>query len=187
MSQRPQAELAPAPRSRLFFALWPDATQRGELYRLARRLHSGCGGRVTRRDKLHLTLVFLGNIEHEKIPQLEALAARLRVPRFDLEFGATGYWRHNRIVWAAPVAIPQRLAELVAALEGTLENAGYRFDRRPYAPHITLIRDAHEPGELPRFSTRWEISEFALVQSTRDDQGSRYQVVARWPLAADVN
>jgi len=167
--------------------LWPGAVQRRELYRLARAMHGGCGGRVTRQDNLHLTLVFLGNVERPKIPQLEALAAQLRMPRFDLEFGVTGFWRHNRIVWAAPLATPQQLSELVAALEGALQPAGFRFDRRLYAPHITLIRDAREPGELPRFTARWEISEFALVQAARDDRGSRYEVVGSWPLAAGVH
>jgi 2'-5' RNA ligase len=186
MSQRPQAELAPAPRSRLFFALWPDATQRGELYRLARCLHSGCGGRVTRRDKLHLTLVFLGNVERERISQLVSLAKQPRIPRFELEFGVMGYWRHNRIVWAAPVAIPPALSELVAALEDILQTAGFRFDRRPYAPHVTLIRDARAPNQLPRMNSRWEISQFSLVQAVRDELGSRYEIVANWPLAAGV-
>lgn len=184
MSQRFQTEPAQTPR--LFFAIWPGATQRSALNQLARNLHGGCGGRVVRRDNLHLTLVFLGNVEREKIPQLKALAVPWRVLRFDLEFGVTGYWRHNHIVWAAPVAIPQQLNDLVAALEGVLENAGIGFDRRPYAPHVTLIRNAREPGELPHFASRWEISDFALMQSTRDDRGSRYEVVASWPLAAEA-
>lgn len=186
MSQKSRTEAVPTPSSRLFFALWPGAIQRDELYRLARSLHGDCGGRLMRRDNLHLTLVFVGNVERERIPQLESLVKLPRVPRFELEFGVTGYWQHNRIVWAAPVAIPPALSELVAALEDSLQTAGFRFDRRPYAPHVTLIRDARAPNQLPRMNSRWEISEFSLVQAMRDEMGSRYEIVANSPLAAGV-
>lgn len=130
-----------------------------------------------RRDNLHLTLVFLGNVGCEKIPQLEALAARQRIPQFDLEFGVAGYWRHNRIVWAAPVATPESMRELVAALERALKSEGLHFDLRPYVPHITLLRDARAPKVLPLLEFEWRVSEFALVESARG-----YRVLARWAL-----
>ena len=44
---------------RLFFALWPDDTQRGELHAAAQRAHSKSGGRLMRRENLHLR-------EHDK-------------------------------------------------------------------------------------------------------------------------
>lgn len=184
MPQRPRADPVPAPKPRLFFALWPGATQRDELNRLARSLHGGCGGRVMQRENLHLTLVFLGNVEREKIPRLEALAAKLRVPQFDLEFGVTGYWRHNRIVWAGPQATPESLRELVAALERALISGGYKFDERPYVPHVTLVRDARAPAALLPLAFDWRIREFALIESARAARGPEYRVLARWPLAA---
>ncbi len=138
------------------------------------------------RDKLHLTLVFLGNIAREKIPQLEAIARQQSGAGFDLEFGAIGHWRHNRIVWAAPLATPEPLRELVAALEQALLQAGFAFDRHSYkneyVPHMTLIRDARAPALPPPFALDWPIDDFALVESAR---GAEYRVLARWPLHAD--
>ena len=156
---------------------------RGELYRLAQSLREDCGGRVVQRDNLHLTLMFLGNVAREKIPQLEALAARQRSAGFDFKFGATGYWRHNRIVWAAPLSTPETLHELVAALELALQQAGFKFNQRPYAPHLTLIRDAHAPATLPPFALDWPVRDFVLVESARGGQGPAYRVLARWALA----
>jgi 2'-5' RNA ligase len=172
--------------------LWPDATVRGGFHRLAQSLHRDCGGRIVRRDNLHLTLVFLGDVAREKIPQLEIIAAQQSGVGFDLEFGATGYWRRNRIVWAAPLAIPEPLRELAAALEQALQQAGFGLDRRShknehkneYAPHLTLIRDARAPALLPPLALGWAISDFALAESVRGARGVEYRVLARWPLNA---
>ncbi len=171
------------PGARLFFALWPDATVRGGLYRIAQSAHQDCGGRIVHRDNLHLTLVFLGDVARAKIPQLEAMAGQLHGAGFGLEFGATGYWRRNRIVWAAPLATPGPLRGLVAALEQALQQAGFAFDRHghknEYVPHLTLIRDARAPAALPPLAFDWPVDDFALVESAR---GAEYRVLARWPL-----
>ncbi len=135
-----------------------------------------------RRDNLHLTLVFLGDVAREKIPQLEAVAGHRNGAGFGLEFGTTGYWRHNRIVWAAPHATPEPMHGLVTALEQALDRAGFNFDRRPYAPHITLIRDARAPAVLPPLAFDWPVGDFALVESARSAQGAAYRVLVSWPL-----
>ena len=163
--------------------MWPDAAARDKLYRAAQVLHRECGGRIVHRDNLHLTLVFLGSVAREKLPQLEHIARQQHGAAFDLAFGATGYWRHNRIVWAAPQATPELLRDLVAALEVSLEPAGFKFDRRPYVPHMTLIRDARMPAILPRLAFAWPVADFALVESARGAKGPEYRVLARHALA----
>jgi 2'-5' RNA ligase len=173
-----------APTARLFFAIWPDAAARARLYAHAQALHKDCGGRVTRRDNLHLTLVFLGSVARAQIAQIEAAAARCDGPCFEFALDTTGYWRHNRIVWAAPAAVPAPLRGLVASLESGLAASGCTLDRRPYEPHLTLIRNAREPRLPPALELAWPVTEFTLVESTRDAHGARYDVIARWPLAA---
>jgi 2'-5' RNA ligase len=170
----------------LFFALWPDAAVRDHLYAAAQARHRECGGRVMRRDNLHLTLVFLGSVTHDKIPALDALARQLRGDAFALAFGTTGYWRRNRIVYAAPHAVPAPLLALVAALEKALTNAQFAFDQRPYVPHITLIRDARVPATLPPLAFNWPVVDFTLVESGRDAKGVAYRVRARWPLQGRI-
>ena len=172
-----------APAARLFFALWPNDAVRAGLFRLAQTLHRDCGGRLIRGDNLHQTLVFLGKVAADRIPGLAALAVNRYIPPFELRLNDSGYWRHNRIVWVAPGAVPEPLRELVAALEGALNAAGFDFDRRPYAPHITLVRNAREPRLLLAPDLAWPVSEFALVESASNEGGSRYRIIARWPLA----
>ena len=167
----------------MFFALWPDDGVRDALHREAQRLHRNCGGRVMRRENVHLTLAFIGDVAVERLDELKSVAGTIAGRSFEFVLDQLGYWRHNRIVWAAPQSVPGPLREIVTALESGLKQAEFEFDRRPYAPHLTLLRNAREPRVLPALDVPWPVSDFALVQSVRDEHGSRYQVVASWPLA----
>ncbi len=137
-----------------------------------------------RRDNLHLTLVFLGDIARDNIPQLTAIAGSLPWAAFDLEFGTLDYWMDNRIVWAAPCAVPQPLRDLVAALGSVLSGAGFDFDHRPYVPHVTLLRDARPPPAPPVLRFDWPARDFTLVEAVQDERGAAYRVLARWDAAA---
>lgn len=170
--------------ARMFFALWPDGEVRRQLDQAASALHKACGGRRTKAETIHLTLVFLGEIPVERLDRLRSAAAAIDGRRFCMEIDRLGYWKHNRIAWAAPRQCPADLTSLVDALENGLSGEGFRFDRRPYSPHITLVRKAlcRETVPLPE-TARWEVSEFVLVQSALASGGSVYTVIGRWPLA----
>lgn len=173
--------LAPRP-ARVFFALWPDADVRAALHERAQQLHGGCGGRVMRRENVHLTLVFIGAVAPGQLDELQTVAGSIGGSPFELVIDRTGYWRHNRIVWAAPQHVPEALLELVGSLESGLQQAGFEFDRRPYAPHITLLREARAPGGQAPLRLDWSVRDFVLVESAPDSRGSAYRVVASWPL-----
>jgi len=170
--------------ARVFFALWPDEAVRGQFMQWARLLHETCNGNITKPDNLHITLVFLGNVAVSRLDELKVLASKLVGNPFSLCFTAPGCWRHNQIVWAAPEQIPQYLINLVKALECSLQSAGFSFDERPYAPHLTLLRKARwdPPRHAPK-QINWEINEFVLVHSNRAQSGSQYEVIGRWPLS----
>ena len=169
---------------RVFFALWPDDAQCDELYNAAKSVQLKTGGRVMRRENLHQTLVFIGNIADDKLPTVKAAAEPNAMPGFMLEFGTLRYWRHNRIVWAAPISTPEPLLELVTALEARLDAAGIEYDKRAYQPHITLVREARSPGEPPPIDFGWPVRDFTLVESAHEARGVIYRAIARWPLTA---
>jgi 2'-5' RNA ligase len=169
--------------ARLFFAIWPNAAARDQLDQVSRRLHQACGGRQTRAATIHQTLVFLGEVELERVDTLLALAAGIRIPAFELRLTRFNWWRRKRLAWAAPEETPPALAELVAELERRLKEADFRFDERPYSPHVTLVRKAE--CDLAGFSAQpigWRVEEFVLVRSTVDENGSNYEFIGRWPL-----
>ncbi len=170
-------------RSRVFFALWPDEEVRDALAALAHAAQAQCGGRAMVREKVHLTLFFVGDIETPRIPELESVAASLGTVPFDLVLDRLGYWRHNNIVWAGASTCPPALAALAADLKDTLARISVPGEDRPYAPHITLIRNARRApagGSFP--ACVWRAREFVLVDSVAAGGGVRYDVRARWPL-----
>jgi 2'-5' RNA ligase len=159
-----------------FFAVWPpDATARAlEAWAL------GLEGRVTPAHKVHLTLAFLGNVKPEKA---SAAARSIKGRAHALPLEKAQYWKHNRIVWAGPRDTPATLAALVAELHAALRRAGYTLEDRPYAAHVTLLRSAPPPRELPPLPrVEWPVSEFTLVRSAVSNRGSAYEIVERFPL-----
>jgi 2'-5' RNA ligase len=168
---------------RLFFALWPDAAVRADLAAWATALHGVCGGRPTRSGNLHLTLAFLGDTPVARGEELERVAASVSPRRFELVLDRAGYWQHNRIAWAGASADPPALTGMVAALREVLAEAGFRFDAKPFVSHVTLLRKAHPPGEMPALAPIvWRGSGFALVRSVPGREGSEYVVDGAWQI-----
>jgi 2'-5' RNA ligase len=180
----PAAEARAGPDTlRLFFALWPDDATRDALNRAGKRLHQHWGGRRMRADTLHITLAFMGVTPAEQLDALVACADSIEAESFELVLDQAGYWRHNRIGWFGASETPPRHAELVRALNGALQRAGFPADVRPHVPHVTLLRNS-AGGEIPEcMPVRWRISDFVLVASRREADGMHYDVIRRWLLA----
>lgn len=170
-------------RLRVFYALWPDRSVNIALARAARRMHRAVGGRRTRDDSIHLTLAFVGDIDGARLAELLAPAAVMNVARFTLTLDCWGCWPRNGIAWVAPSRVPVPLRELAAGMEAWLRDAGFEMDDRPFNPHVTLVRKAQcapLPGAAP--SMEWRVEDFVLVRSTLVPEGSRYEIIGRWPL-----
>jgi 2'-5' RNA ligase len=174
------------PVARVFFALWPDAAERGQLAAWQAPLKRLCGGRAMRGETLHNTLVFIGDVEPYGLEVLQRAAREVGGERFALCFDEARYWGHNHIAYAAPRHIPRQLPDLVGALEQCLAAHRFEFDRRAYQPHVTLLRNARwSDAPLPALPpVCWQVGDFALVQSVPRDGLTDYRVLARIPLRA---
>lgn len=170
---------------KVFFALWPTAAERGHLAEWQKPLQHLCGGRAMSGETLHNTLVFIGNVEQSRLEALQLAALEVSAASFELCFNGARYWGHNHIVYAAPDHVPQQLAQLVSVLEQRLMTHRFKFDRREYKPHVTLLRNAHwTDAPLPEMlPVRWRIKDFALVQSVQLDGQASYPVLARFALS----
>jgi 2'-5' RNA ligase len=169
---------------RLFFALWPDTALRRALGAWVERLHPACGGRATPMANLHATLAFLGEVAPQAGEALTALLPPSGCGAFELVLDRVGYWRHNRIVYAAPSTQPACLDALAQNLARALRAQGLRCEERPYAAHVTLLRDARDPGVQAIEPLTWRVREIALVESLRAGPRLVYRPLRRWTLAA---
>jgi len=105
------------------------------------------------------------------------------VAAFEFKLTRFGWWPHNRIVWAAPEESPRELGQLVEGLRERLSGAGFRFDTKPFVPHITLLRKANcKDKPLPAGEVGWRVEDFVLVKSVLSESGAAYEVVGRWRL-----
>lgn len=172
------------PTLRVFFALWPQEPVRRELFAWAQACHPAAGGRLLRRENLHATLAFLGEIERSRLPELSRLAEAVRGARFTLLLDRVGYWPHNRIVYAGAASMPAELSDLSAALTQALAGSGFRTEERPYVAHVTLLRDARRaPPDVAVEPLQWEVDAMVLVESARSEGRVIYRPLQRWTLA----
>ena len=99
---------------RMFFASWPPAGVAEALARWAQAARRDCGGRVTRADRIHLTLAFLGEVDPE---EARATAAAVRLPACAFSIEQARYW--------AQIGDVERAAEWVRIMD----ERGYRDPR----------------------------------------------------------
>jgi 2'-5' RNA ligase len=133
-------------------------------------------GRAARVEKIHLTLVFLGDADERKaIEAGRGVAGRAH----ELPIEQASYWRHNQIVWAGPRETPAPLTALVEALQVQLYKREFIMERRAFAAHVTLLRKARAPANPPALpAVAWPVREFLLVKS----EGSKYTPLERFAL-----
>jgi len=163
-------------RARVFFALWPSPDLRRQLHALALQYQKRHGGRAMRADTLHLTLLFLGEVQRGKSEELRQHAEELAIASFSFCLQHIACWRHNQIAYAAPEEGLAPLLSLAEALRGVTDNAGIEFDRRGFTPHVTLLRKLAQPFDAqPVMLPEWRVDEFSLVESAPDMNGPRYR------------
>lgn len=179
------APVAKPPRpARVFFALWPAAPVAKRLHDLGGEAHALCAGRQMRRDTLHMTLAFIGDVSQERLPALLAVGDRVGAEAFTLALDRFAGWRHNRIVWVGAHETPPPLAALVGRLSAELAAAGFPVEQRRFAPHITLLRNAR--AALPERIIEpivWRVDGFALMESQRCEDGAHYAPIRTWTVS----
>jgi 2'-5' RNA ligase len=173
---------------RCFVALWPDEDARGRLDELTRTWHRRfAAARRMRRDNLHLTLAFIGELESDRARQIaQRLAQRSWQPgvwRVD----RIGAFERARVLWAGSADDPQ-LGAIAAAVRAVLDELQVRYDRKPFAPHVTLLRNlpraAFETAQAIDPPIEWVRQPPVLLHSTHEADGTRYVALAPDAISA---
>jgi len=169
---------------RLFFALWPDSSLCKALHDLGQRMREEAGGRVVAANRIHLTLVFLGDVPVTSTDGLYAVGDALQTPQFELELTRTGVWKRSAVGWIAPGTLPDALEQLVGSLRRHLVDAGFAVEQRPFKPHVTLLRKVRRElkAEQVDLSYRWIVDSFSLVRSQTFQTGPAYTSLRTWRL-----
>jgi 2'-5' RNA ligase len=180
MNETPDARGPEHDRHRVFFALWPDDATRSAISRATREAVRLGGGRPIAKDRLHLTVVFLGELTSAGLAVARAVPP-IAVGAFELTLDVLGVWPESKILWLAPSNPPDALGELEARLSDALVERGFRGEERIYRPHVTLARRSR-PVDLDVEPIGWSVRDLALVESFPEGRNVHYEVLERWPI-----
>jgi 2'-5' RNA ligase len=149
--------------------------------------------RPVRPAELHLTLVFLGEVDEAAVPALSDLVAQgFAMPPFDIEFGASGVFPPRgraRVLWLDVSRGAAELARLYSLVSERLASADAPPAAGAWRPHLTIGRwregrgpNAGQP--LPRVAgvIVERVSEVSLVHSRLLPGGPQHTTLVRGRL-----
>lgn len=167
--------------SRIFLALWPDEPAARRLGSLAVEVAAAAGGRAMPREKIHLTLVFLGEVPDERLGDVRARASAIREEAFEARFDRVGAFRRSGVAWAGMRSMPAALSRLQSGLAASLRGAGFPIEERAFAAHVTLARRITRPVPACDIDPiEWRARDFALVRS--ETGKGTYSTLESWRL-----
>jgi len=166
---------------RIFYAIELDEKTKDLLSKEQTKLKTkALKANMTRRENLHLTLRFIGEVNAAYIPVftniLNAVASKC-FP-FQLTLSGPGAFArgHKSIIWWG-IEHNAALHELYNELEDQIRRNGFPAENKPYTPHITLAREftANEGSaegvlkNIKPFSHSFSVKSISLMESTRID------------------
>lgn len=141
------------------------------------------------KDKLHVTLKFLGDVTENNLNKLSHLLEILvlRFNTFELYLDRLGYFKSNgipRILWAG-LNENSNLTKLAGEIDILCSEFGFEREKRKFKPHITLLRIKNEdiiknlkPIEENDFGeVKFEAGKVTLFQSILSKNGSIYKPI----------
>ena len=130
----------------------------------------GVRGSFSPEENLHLTLAFIGDYPASE-PVLDALST-LRFSPFPLNLDGLGCFGD---LWWAGVKESPALAALARRVRRALAEGEIPFDRKRFAPHITLLRRATKSAAGLRLSPAgMTVQRVSLMRSDRGRNGMIY-------------
>lgn len=119
-------------------------------------------------ENYHVTLVFLGKTDEEKIPEVESImqeVAENSAP-FHLKISDVGAYPDaftSRVLWFG-VQNSRALRSLQSLLAQRLKEKGYPVEDREYSPHLTIarLRNPHRTKDLTSPFARKKLAKISV-------------------------
>ncbi|GGI90399.1 RNA 2',3'-cyclic phosphodiesterase [Legionella impletisoli] len=166
-----------------FFALYPDENTAEHLHKQAKKLIHSESYPIIPKSKLHLTLAYLGNVPPDFLQEAMRIAALIKAKRFDLKINVMDAWLRSKVLWLGTDSLPEELTNLVLRLNRQLISAGFRPEKSPFTPHVTIARKWDKPVKPQTIQAiLWPVEEFCLIKSSTASNTTHYEKVASWPL-----
>jgi len=159
--------------------------------------------RWSRRDQLHLTLRFLGNVEAEQVGALTEALQRCSqgFPPLHLRAEAIGFFpdaRRPRVAWVGVEDAPGQLRRLQSAVQAATAPFTTEKPEEHFAGHVTLgrfkglqrpdadalVAAAKQAAQRP--FGQWVATEIEIIQSELSPKGAQYTTLAELGLTGSA-
>ena len=160
-------------RIRTFIAVRLPAEVRRRLMSIEERLmESRADVKWVPEENFHITLKFLGPVEHERIAAVcEAVECAVTGVRpFEMTFAGVGAFPRPsspRVVWVGTTSGADEMKSLAGRIENAMEVLGFPKEDRPFSGHVTLGR-----VRSPRATEKLR----DCIESLRDERAGKVQV-----------
>ena len=168
---------------RLFVAIDLPETVKDQVESLCKGIS---GQRWVKREQMHLTLRFIGEVDSKRAESIKAALSALRFDPFEMALRGVGQFpprRPPRVLWVG-VRGPDALSQLAQGIESALVGIGLDPADKPFKPHITLARIKNKPPretlqqyfrEHENFKTDpFTVDQFVLYASVLAPSGATY-------------
>ena len=156
---------------RLFFAVNFSEREKDAIMSKVGELKKICTrGNFSRRDNLHVTLAFLGEVPRERLADVISAAKTVEFSPFELTVRGAGNF--GSVVWLG-VDGADALRALAESVRSSCAANDIDYDKKPFSPHLTVCREATfiggktpaSLGDGALFSKH--VTSFELMESTR--------------------
>jgi RNA 2',3'-cyclic 3'-phosphodiesterase len=150
------------------------------------------GARWIDRESFHITLRFIGDIDHRTADEVVEAFDRVRRTQFSLTLSGTGFFGNKKphSIWAGVVPSPELMA-LQADHERICQRIGLPAEPRKYTPHVTLARLKNArvddvvhylTGRGDFLAMPFPVTKFLLMSSRDSTGGGPYVVEEEYPM-----
>ena len=172
---------------RLFIAIQfpPEIVSHLEIIQKELMRHT-LSGHFVESSNLHLTVLFLGEMEATRLNMVKDAMRRITVPSFSVLLqDVSSFKTQEGRLYYVNVKKNDQLETIVAELKETLNRFGFSLENKEYKPHITLAREVvlEEEFDLANYCQsithkRVDVEKVCLMRSDRIDHQVVYKEVA---------
>lgn len=181
--------------NRLFITLDIPEQTIEEILTLSKELYGDYPVRWEGKDKLHITLKFLGDTKSELteiiLQQMNDTAKKFN--KIDAEFNRFGmFFRNNspKIFWIGLTHNP-KVFDLQKEVEDRVSELGFKKEKRKFHPHLTLLRikGRENIDSLIKIKNtkidpiKFTAKQISLMKSELNPTGSVYSIIKSFELS----
>uniref|UniRef100_A0A7J2TIA4 RNA 2',3'-cyclic phosphodiesterase n=1 Tax=Archaeoglobus fulgidus TaxID=2234 RepID=A0A7J2TIA4_ARCFL len=171
---------------RLFVAVDVDEEVRKKIDPLLLRLSKIQGLKAVERENLHVTLMFLGEVNELRVGEIKSALERVKFSPFKINLKGVGKFPERgdaRVIWIG-VERDEELRELAEKVYSELKKLGFKRDK-DFVAHLTVARLKKRNREVEKVIEEFRnvefgemlVKDFRLKQSILKPTGPIYKDV----------